>query len=164
MILPQIIQLLKIITLLSLLGAYSQFTLAAEDLGSPELNYDYREFVYWLKKNSDEKKIPGAALAIVSREGIMYLQTWGVSNIADQTRITNESLFRIASMSKTFAGTATALLVEKNLQSWDKKIIDILNVKVKPASGGNRRSMAVDYPGLDARYIGRGALNIAYDV
>ena len=125
MILRQIIQLLKIITLLSLLGAYSQFMLAAEDLENPELNYDYREFVYWLKKNSEEKKIPGAALAIVSREGIMYLQTWGVSNVADQTRITNESVFRIASMSKTFAGAAAALLVEKDLQSWDKKIIDI---------------------------------------
>ena len=125
MILHQIIKLLKIIIWLSLLGAYSQFTLAAEDLGSAELNYDYREFVYWLKKNADEKKIPGAALAIVSREGIMYLQTWGVSNVADQTRITNESVFRIASMSKTFAGAAVALVVEKDLQSWDRKIIDI---------------------------------------
>ena len=120
-----IIHLFKKFFLPLVLGAYSQFTLSAEDPPSSELNYDYRDFVYWLKKNSDEKEIPGAALAIVSREGIMYLQTWGVSSVGDQSPITNDSVFRIASMSKTFAGAAAALLVEKNLQSWDKKIADI---------------------------------------
>ena len=125
MILRQIIKPFKKFFLLSLFGTYCQFALAAEDRAAIELNYDYRDFVYWLKKNSDEKKIPGAALAIVSREGIMYLQTWGVSSVGDKSPITNDSVFRIASMSKTFAGAAAALLVEKNLQSWDQKVIDI---------------------------------------
>ena len=39
--------------------------------------------------------------------------------------MTPESIFRIASMSKTFAGTSAAMLVERDLQSWDAKLTDI---------------------------------------
>ena len=117
--------LLKTIFLAVLLGGSTQRALSADDSIAFDLDYDYREFVYWLKQASDEKKIPGAALAIVSREGIMYLQTWGLSDVANQERVTNDSVFRIASMSKTFAGAAAALLIEKDLQSWDTKIHDV---------------------------------------
>ncbi|MDG2141239.1 MAG: serine hydrolase [Gammaproteobacteria bacterium] len=117
--------LLKTIFLAVLLGGSTQRALSADDSIISDLDYDYREFVYWLKRAADEKKIPGAALAIVSREGIMYLQTWGLSDVSNKKRVTNDSVFRIASMSKTFAGTAAALLIEKDLQSWDTKIRDV---------------------------------------
>ncbi len=106
-------------------GTSLQNVLAANDPIISDLNYDYREFAHWLKQTSDEKQIPGAAFAIVSREGIMYLQTWGLRSVSNQDRITNDSVFRIASMSKTFAGAAASLLIEKKLQSWDRKITDI---------------------------------------
>ena len=90
-----------------------------------DLASDYTEFVYWLKKASDEEKIPGAAVAIVSREEVKYLQTWGIRENNTSKLVTPESIFRIASMSKTFAGTSAAMLVERDLQSWDVKLTDI---------------------------------------
>ena len=90
-----------------------------------DLASDYTEFVYWLKKASDEKKIPGAAVAIVSKEEVKYLQTWGIRENNTSKLVTPESIFRIASMSKTFAGTSAAMLVERDLQSWDVKLTDI---------------------------------------
>ena len=90
-----------------------------------DLTSDYTEFVYWLKKASDEEKIPGAAVAIVSREEVKYLQTWGIRENNTSKLVTPESIFRIASMSKTFAGTSAAMLVERDLQSWDVKLTDI---------------------------------------
>ena len=93
---------------------------------SGEVGPDYNEFIYWLKRASDEKEIPGAALAIVSREEIIYLQTWGLRDVGASGLVQPESVFRIASMSKTFAGTSAAMLVDRDLQSWDAKLTDIL--------------------------------------
>ncbi len=108
-------------TSVTLVGSVS----ANDDLSVPEFNYDFREFVYWIKTEADEKRIPGAALAIVSREGIMYLQTWGEKEVSADAPITTDSVFRIASMSKTFAGTAAAMIVDQQHQSWDTRVTDL---------------------------------------
>jgi len=100
-------------------------TFSDDDSFRSDFTLDYTEFVYWLKKVSDEKKIPGAAVAIVSREEVKYLQTWGLRENNTSKVVTPESIFRIASMSKTFAGTSAAMLVERDLQSWDAKLTDI---------------------------------------
>ncbi len=88
-------------------------------------NYDFSEYVDWLEALIEEKKIPGAAFAIVSREGIMHLQTWGVRNISERFPVTTDSIFRIASMSKTFAGAAATLMVDQEGQSWDTQLRDL---------------------------------------
>ena len=105
--------------------ATSKQVVANDDLPSVLFNYDFSEFIDWLENASAEKQIPGAALAIVSREGIMHLQTWGQKNVAEKEPVTTDSVFRIASMSKTFAGTATSMLVDQNLQSWDTRVTDL---------------------------------------
>ena len=97
--------------------------LKADDDNLPILyNYDFTNFVAWLEQNTVEKDIPGSALAIVSREGIMQLETWGVRKVIARDPVNSDSVFRIASMSKTFAGTVTGLLVNQNLQGWDMRI------------------------------------------
>lgn len=98
---------------------------ANDDLSAPQFNYDFREFIYWIKTEADEKRIPGAALAIVSREGIMYLQTWGEKEVSADAPVTTDSVFRIASMSKTFAGTAAAMIVDNQYQNWDTRVTDL---------------------------------------
>lgn len=99
---------------------------SAEDRSSPlPYNYDFTDYVDWLESVMAEKSIPGAALAIVSREGIMHLQTWGVRHVDERAPVTTDSIFRIASMSKTFAGAAATLIVDQNLQSWDTPIMEL---------------------------------------
>ena len=100
--------------------------------------YDATEYVNWLTAASDEKLIPGAALAIVTREGIVHLETWGVRKIAEIDAVNTDSIFRIASMSKTFAGTAVTLLVNQHLQSWDTPINELfpqLKLGTRQSSG-----------------------------
>ena len=106
-------------------GLISSNSFSDDDSSSGEVGPDYNEFIYWLKRASDEKEIPGAALAIVSREEIIYLQTWGLREVGASELVGPESVFRIASMSKTFAGTSAAMLVDRDLQSWDAKLTDI---------------------------------------
>ena len=99
---------------------------AADDsVRDSSLNYDFTAYIDWLDYLLRENEIPGAALAIVSREGIIHLQTWGVREVDQTAPVRTDSIFRIASMSKTFAGAAATLLVEQNLQSWETRISDM---------------------------------------
>jgi beta-lactamase class C len=98
---------------------------ADKEFAETSFNYDFSPFIDWLEQASDEKNIPGVAFAIVSREGIIHLQSRGVRSVEERGSINTDSIFRIASMSKTFAGTAAALLVNQNLQSWDARISDL---------------------------------------
>ena len=98
---------------------------ADESFRARTFNYDFTDYVGWLDSLLRENEIPGAALAIVSREGIMHLQTWGVREVDQRAPVTTDSIFRIASMSKTFAGAAATLLVEQNLQNWETRISDL---------------------------------------
>ena len=98
---------------------------ADESFRARTFNYDFTDYVEWLDSLLRENEIPGAALAIVSREGIMHLQTWGVREVDQRAPVTTDSIFRIASMSKTFAGAAATLLVEQNLQNWETRISDL---------------------------------------
>jgi beta-lactamase class C len=102
-------------------------------------NYDMSEFIQWIEEASSEIKIPGVAMAIVSREGISHLKTWGVKKVGGTDPVNSDSIFRIASMSKTFAGTAAALLVEENLVSWDTLMTDMfpdMNLGTRASSHG----------------------------
>ena len=113
---------------------------SADNLDShADYNYDLSDFVAWMEGAIREKEIPGVALAIVSREGIMHMQTWGVRSIDTREAVHTDSVFRIASMSKTFAGTSAALLVDQNYQSWDTKLTDLfpsMNLGTRRSSSG----------------------------
>ena len=113
---------------------------SADNLGShADYNYDLSDFVAWMEGASREEEIPGVALAIVSREGIMHMQTWGVRSIDTREAVHTDSVFRIASMSKTFAGASAALLVDQNYQSWDTKLTDLfpsMNLGTRRSSSG----------------------------
>lgn len=102
-------------------------------------NKDPGRFVAWLKQSVTEEAIPGVALAIVTHDSVLLEETWGLKDITGRDPITEQSIFRIASMSKTFAGMATALLVEHHLQSWDTLLTDVfptMNLGTRGASKG----------------------------
>ena len=65
---------------------------ADDDLPVGQFNYDFGDFISWVDDVVAEKKIPGAAIAIVSREGIMHLQTWGKNNVAGSDSVTPHAI------------------------------------------------------------------------
>lgn len=129
--------LLTLVPLLALTPA------AAETPGQAlRYNFDFADFVHWVEDETRDRGIPGAALAIVSREGIHYLHTWGVKEVAQEEVVDFDSVFRIASMSKTFAGTAATLLVNEQLVAWDSPIDELFpGLQIGP--GGDSRSITL---------------------
>ena len=59
--------------------------------------------------------VPGGVYAIVHRDQLIELQTYGVRSTADTQPVTPETIFRIASVSKTVAGTLASKLAEDGL-------------------------------------------------
>lgn len=63
--------------------------------------------------------VPGVAVVMVDKGKISRVRTWGRRNIDRKARVTPDTVFRLASVSKNFAATAAGLLVEKGLLKWD---------------------------------------------
>ncbi|MBN1379578.1 MAG: beta-lactamase family protein, partial [Gammaproteobacteria bacterium] len=67
-------------------------------------------------------KVPGLAYAVVLDGKVAHLKTYGVKEIGKEDKIDQYTVFRIASVSKTFASTAAAVLVQKNILAWDSRV------------------------------------------
>lgn len=73
-----------------------------------------------------EARIPGLAIAVVHNGEIVTARGFGVAEAGTTQPITADTVFRVASLSKTFAGTLTALLVREGALSWDAHITSYL--------------------------------------
>ncbi|MEL7002056.1 MAG: serine hydrolase domain-containing protein, partial [Bacteroidota bacterium] len=69
---------------------------------------------------------PGMAVGIVSNGKILYAQGFGVKNMKTQEPVTIQSVFHMASVSKTFVATALAKLTSEGKLELDDLLIDHL--------------------------------------
>lgn len=58
--------------------------------------------------------IPGAAYVIVKKDKIAALETFGYTDQKNTKKVTRETVFRLASVSKTFSATLTTMLALEN--------------------------------------------------
>ena len=66
--------------------------------------------------------VPGAALAIVADGRVEIIKPYGVRKAGTKDPVTTDTVFRLASVSKAFASTATGILVRDKLLDWDTKV------------------------------------------
>ena len=66
--------------------------------------------------------VPGGAFAIVNRDGIQHIGTFGHTDLTRSQKVDENTLFRLASVSKTFAGTLAGLVVHEGDVSWDEQV------------------------------------------
>ena len=74
----------------------------------------------------DRTHIPGMAMAIVQDGKILLLKGYGVTDAHGSEAVTPNTVFRLASLSKAFAGTLAGLLVEDGSLRWDTRVADQL--------------------------------------
>lgn len=92
----------------------------------PDVTGLVTDFDSILQVRLDSSKCPGAAVVIVQDSKIVFLKTYGVKSTEDQSPLDAHTRFRIASMSKGFAGVIAAMLVAEGKLSLDERVIDIL--------------------------------------
>ncbi len=67
---------------------------------------------------------PGAAVVIVIDGKVVMQKTWGVRQEGKPEPVTPFTLFRIASLSKTFASAAASILIKESPISWQTPVVD----------------------------------------
>jgi len=69
-----------------------------------------------------QRKIIGAGVGIVKCDSVMYLGGFGKRNASQDDLVNEETVFRIGSVSKGFAGVLSGIYVEEGLLHWNDKV------------------------------------------
>ena len=99
-----------------------QFVPEMENPVPPAIN-NYIEFI---KARLDSAHNVGAAIAIVNKDDILILKTFGVKKAGTNDSVDIHTIFRLASVSKGFSGVLTCILEEKGILSLQDKVISFL--------------------------------------
>ncbi len=84
-------------------------------LTSTGLAADIDELKADIQKILNEGNIPGASVALISREGTIWAGGVGKADVAAGKNVTGSTLFRVGSISKSFTALSVLTLVEKGL-------------------------------------------------
>ena len=69
-------------------------------------------------------RIPGLAVAIVQDGRVLSARGYGVTDAHAGSPVDAHTVFRLASLSKSFAGTVTGILVNDGVLRWDSRLTD----------------------------------------
>lgn len=83
-------------------------------------------FDLFIQQAIDAGSAPGAAVAIVNRGHILLQKGYGVQSVQNDEPIDAHTIFRIASLSKSFAGFLTGRMVEKGIVNWEDPLVQYL--------------------------------------
>jgi beta-lactamase class C len=100
---------------------------AAHDALPPaRLKAALADYGRWLDTLQQRDEMAGLATAVVYDDKVVYEHTSGYADAASGTRVTPDTVFRLASLSKAFATAMAALMVQDGVISWDTKIANVL--------------------------------------
>lgn len=88
-----------------------------------------------LKPFMTARGIPGAALAVVKDQRLVFVRGYGWGDREKRVSVKPESLFRIASLSKPFTAVAILKLVESAKLDLDTPAIELLGMEPKDGKG-----------------------------
>lgn len=93
-----------------------------ENLENPHLREVVNNFDQFFKKAMEGSRTPGAAVVIVKDTSILYMRGFGVKNSRVRDSVDVNTVFRIGSLSKGFAGVLSGMLVEDGQFSWNDRV------------------------------------------
>ncbi|MDZ7318402.1 MAG: beta-lactamase family protein [candidate division KSB1 bacterium] len=92
--------------------------------GQPNLIEVVTQFEKFVQDTMAQCNAPGAAVAVVKDDRIIYLKGFGVREIGKAEAVDIHTVFRLGSVSKGFAAVLTGVLVQDGILNWDDKIVD----------------------------------------
>lgn len=84
------------------------------------------DYDQWLTKELNTTGTVGAAVAIIYKNQIALLKTFGVKKAGKNDSIDEHTIFRLASVSKTVTGVLAGILENEQVINLDDKVIDYL--------------------------------------
>ncbi len=84
-----------------------------------------------IKNIMQQTPVVGLSVAVVKNSKIIYTHSFGNKNIETGTALTDDCLFRIASISKSFSATSIMQLAERKKLSLDEDISNLAGFKIR---------------------------------
>jgi beta-lactamase class C len=81
------------------------------------------QFAAYFKHQVAESNVTGAAFAVATPDGIVRVDTAGYTDTSRKHAINENTTFRVASVSKTFAAGLTGVLVSEGAFSWEDRVV-----------------------------------------
>ena len=106
-------------------GSQAPASTLPQPLAQPSARaFDVRSFEAMAQQLVAGGRIPGLAVAIVQDGRVLSARGYGVTDARNGEPVDAHTVFRLASLSKTFAGTVTGMLVNDGVLRWDSKLTD----------------------------------------
>ena len=88
--------------------------------------FDVARFEAMAQAMVGEGRVPGMALAIVKDGKVLTARGYGTTDVDSGEGVNPHTVFRLASLSKAFAGTVTGMLVSEGSLRWDSRVTDYM--------------------------------------
>ena len=99
---------------------------APEDARPVASGFDVARFEAMAQAMVADGRVPGMALAIVKNGKVLTARGYGTTDVDTGEGVNPHTVFRLASLSKAFAGTVTGLLVSEGALRWDSHVADFM--------------------------------------
>jgi len=88
--------------------------------------FDFKKLDSYIETKFKEWEVPGMAVAIVKDDKIVFANGYGIREFGKKEKVDKNTLFQIASNSKSFTSAALSILVDEEKIKWDDKVVDYL--------------------------------------
>ncbi|TAL72817.1 MAG: class A beta-lactamase-related serine hydrolase [Rhodanobacter sp.] len=99
---------------------------ASTELPADRVTATLADYQRWLDELAARDGTAGLATAVVIDDKVVFERTLGYADVATQTPVTPDTVFRLASLSKAFASALTGLLVDRHDLHWHTRLVDVL--------------------------------------
>ncbi len=84
-----------------------------------------------IQQITKENPVMGLSVAVVKDNKFIYTHSFGLKDVETNAPLTNENIFRIASISKSFSATAIMQLVEAKKVNLDQDVSELIGFKIR---------------------------------
>ena len=124
-------------------GALAQSVVAPQKT-APTLAERLDRLAAEFDRNRIDLHVPGAVLAIVRDEEVIFARGFGVADIEKETPVTPDTPFLIGSTTKAFTATLVGMLVDEGRMQWDdpvEKYLPEFKLKVQSKDPNDRATL-----------------------
>src|SRR6184192_4919536 len=108
--------------LLTLLGLSTAAPAEKSHVTSEQVTHAIQEIEKLAQKQIQENELPGLAIAVVFQNKIAYAKGFGVRDVNTKAPVDADTVFQLASVSKSIGSTVVAELVGEGKITWNSKL------------------------------------------
>lgn len=81
------------------------------------------DFQTFIEKVQRDNQVPGAAVVVVQNDKVIFAKGFGITDIDNPSKVDENTIFQLASVSKTFTSAGVALQVDQEKIGWDDEVV-----------------------------------------